>query len=152
MTDVGIGELLARMLVSLAVVLGLVFLAYTVLRRRQGHVPSGASRLRLLGGGSAAPAKPQNDRRGVHLIARVGVSRTSQLVAVQFAERVLLVGASDNATPQVLAEIDIAAWREHTTAPEPIIVREPIASITAGAPASRPTVPDTLRELTARRA
>ncbi len=168
MTDVGFGELVVRMVVSLGIVLALMFGAYTVLRRRQGFgAPSiGLRTPRLLpsrsgtslgaAGGQGRATRPgkagklAGNRRGLRVIGRVGVGRTSQVVAIQFAERVLLVGACDQAAPQVLAELDLPSWTQHLEAEEEQdVIREAIVP----GPKPRPTsLLDSLREATARRA
>lgn len=150
MTDVGFGELVVRMVLSLAIVLGLMFLAYVVLRRRQGFVGGGLPRPRLAPAGrlrSRGALKAVGNRTGLRVLGRLGVGRTSQVVAVQFAERVLLVGASEQAAPQVLAELDLATWREHVERDDDV-VREAIVPGAVGRPTS---IIDSLREATARR-
>jgi hypothetical protein len=148
MTDVSFVDLVVRMLVSLAIVLGLMFGAYVLLRRRQGigsmgmpRLPRPARSLRpafprvpasagvvatgvprspagdlgvgtLVAGGrtGAVPARAAGNRRGLRVLGRVGIGRTSQVVALQFADRVFLMAASDQAAPTVIAEMDLAAW------------------------------------------
>ena len=162
MTEVGFGELVVRMVVSLAIVLGLMFGGYVIMRRRQGYGGSSprasrrgsgmgsprASRSSSTGGGSSKVAN--GNRRGLRILGRLGVGRTSQVIAVQFAEKVFLVGACDATAPQVLAEMDLAAWMLHVEADdEATVVRE---AIVPGAPARPVSLLDSLREATARRA
>jgi flagellar biogenesis protein FliO len=183
MTDVGIGDLLVRMLVSLGVVLGVVFGAYVVIRRRQGFSASMPAPRQRRGMGRAPGAKSGGlvslvglagrsshggtsklvgNRRGLRVLGRVGVGRTSQVVAVQFAEKVFLVGASDTSAPNVLAELDLASWIEATetadadvsslSGKDAAVVREPLdphGVVTGVSP--RPGLLDSLREATARR-
>ncbi len=182
MTDVSFVDLVVRMLVSLLVVLGLMFGAYWVIRKRQGFGPisspgqrrgsarGGSTGLRGLGlpgvlgrrdgrnglGGLAGGSqRAAGNRRGLRVLGRVGVGRTTQVVAVQFAERVFLLAASDQAAPAVLAELDLAAWLEATDANDPgadplttgSVVREPIDRTT-----QRQTgLLESLREATTRR-
>lgn len=182
MTEVSFFDLIVRMVVSLGVVLGLMFGAYWFLRRRQGFGPatglrvprrSAGSRslLGLLGGsaggstgGAGAPrgaarggaGRVAGNRRGLRVVGRVGVGRTTQLVAVQFADRVYLLGASDTSAPTVLADLDLAAWTVATESPDedlmPLIrdsgdVRSPMGGSTP-----RPTsLIESLREATTRR-
>lgn len=132
MTDVSFVDLVVRMLVSLAIVLGLMFGAYWFMRRRQGYGPMGVPRLGRpqgstrkvgalgaitgMGAGRSNGARPVGNRRGLRVLGRVGVGRTSQVVAVQFADKVLLMAAGDAATPTVIAEMDLAAWTAATEA------------------------------------
>jgi len=137
MNDVGLGELLVRMIVSLVVVLGLVLAAYTILRRRQG-LPSGRD---LRGGGERklrrsglfGPKSSSNlkggNKRGLRIVGRVGVGRTSSVVAVQFADRVFMLGTSEQGPPNVLAELELDKWTEATEAPEDL---QPILRSGAG--------------------
>lgn len=161
MTEVGFGELVVRMVVSLAIVLALMFGGYVIMRRRQGYGGSSprasrrsgmgsprASRSSSTGNGSSKVAN--GNRRGLRVLGRLGVGRTSQVIAVQFAEKVFLVGACDATAPQVLAEMDLAAWMLHVEADdEATVVRE---AIVPGAPARPVSLLDSLREATARRA
>jgi flagellar biogenesis protein FliO len=170
MTDVSFGDLVVRMIVSLAIVLGLMFGAYWIMRKRQGFAPSAMPRGRRSGSGrasggvrallprSTAPrlsggsAKSSGNRRGLRVVGRVGVGRTTQIVAVQFAEKVFLLGACDQTAPSVLAELDLAAWLAATEAVDDesvqSIVREPIGSVAAPRPGG---LLDSLREATTRR-
>lgn len=164
MTEVGFGELVVRMVVSLAIVLGLMFGGYVIMRRRQGlggsssprasRRPSMGSSRRSAssgsGSGSSSGKGTNGSRRGLRVLGRLGVGRTSQVIAVQFAEKVFLVGACDATTPQVLAEMDLAAWMLHIEADdEATVVRE---AIVPGAPVRSASLLDSLREATARRA
>lgn len=174
MTDVSFFDLVVRMVVSLGIVLGLMFGAYWFLRRRQGFGPStgmrrprraGGSRslLGAIGGPSAshgaargATGRVTGNRRGLRVVGRVGVGRTTQVVAVQFADRVYLLGASETSAPTVLADLDLAAWAMATEASDeevlPLIrdttdVRTPLPTN-----APRPmSLIESLREATTRR-
>lgn len=144
MADVSMGELLARSAVSLAVVLALVLGAYGVLRRRtMGPVP--VRRRRAAGAGGvlaairpagrprtttgAAPSRTgRTNRNGLRVVGRTTLGRSTVLAAVQFGERVLLVGAADQGAPSVLAELDSATWSQCSGA-----VREQVIPATAGA-------------------
>jgi flagellar biogenesis protein FliO len=133
MTDVSFVDLVVRMVLSLAVVLGLMFGAYWILRRRQGFGPISSPRprrvpsrlpgrspgtLRLGAASFGSAARHAGHRRGLRVVGRVGVGRTTQVVAVQFAERVFLLAASDQAAPAVLAELDLAEWLASTESAE----------------------------------
>ena len=156
MTDVGLGELIVRMVVSLAIVLAIVLAAYAVLRRRQqgggGSMRAPLARRSTVAGGARVgrgrrtAVRNGGGRRGLRIVGRVGVSRTSSIVAVQFAERVLLVGASEQTGPAVLAELSVEDWERATEVPEESV---PLAtgSVTPG----RPGILDALREATIRR-
>lgn len=146
MTDVGFGELIVRMLVSLAVVLGLVFGAYVVLRRRNGFV--GSSRPFASGRNRARTAAP---RRGLSIVGRAALGRTSQVVAVQFADKIFLLGASDQASPTVITEMSIADWEAATDDDLAGAVRAPSTSAGRGG-AAPANLLDALREATVRRA
>jgi len=160
MTDVGLGELLVRMVVSLLVVLGLVLGAYAILRRRQG-LPSG----RELRGGERtgrsvrfgtrpATGAKTGAKRGLRIVGRVGVGRTSSVVAVQFADRVFMIGTSEQGTPTVLAELDLDTWTKATEAPEdlqPIIRAGGSGASNPATGDRRPGFLDALREATTRR-
>ncbi len=164
MTDVSFVDLVVRMIVSLGVVLGLMFGAYWFLRRRQGFIgtPS-VNRARLVrpgrvsrltpGPARGAPARATGNRRGLRVLGRVGVARTTQVVALQFGERVLLVGASDTSAPTVLAELDLATWTAVTEQPDPSTEElVPLVRDAIDPRASRPTsLIDSLREATLRR-
>jgi hypothetical protein len=124
MTDVSFVDLVVRMVLSLAVVLGLMFGAYWILRRRQGFGPISSPRprrvpsrlpgrspgtLRLGAASFGSAARHAGHRRGLRVVGRVGVGRTTQVVAVQFA---------DQAAPAVLAELDLAEWLASTESAE----------------------------------
>jgi len=132
MADVSMGELLVRSVISLAVVLGIVFGAYAVLRRRMnggGSFRPGTrltSAMRALttpgrfttpAASASAPARAtRQNRNGLRVLGRATVGRSAQVTAVQFGDRVLLVAANDQGTPALLAEVDGREW-EHLTAP-----------------------------------
>lgn len=180
MTDVSFVDLVVRMIVSLGVVLGLMFGAYWFLRRRQGFGSMGSSPRRAPAGGTSrsmrsttsgiggiggfgargaggrtsGASRNAGNRRGLRVLGRVGVGRTTQVVAVQFAEKVYLLAASDQAAPAVLAELDLAAWLAATEADDTAagapIVREAIDPTAPQTP--RPSgLLESLREATTRR-
>ena len=176
MADVSMAELLARSAVSLAVVLALVLGAYVVLRRR-GSGPTTVRRRRAGGGvlratrvGSLrAPAggsgrTARSHRSGLRVVGRAGVGRTASVTAVQFGERVLLIGAADQGTPTVLAELDGTAWAQWTgTVRAPAITTGELVAesdadlgrgsvaLTAGVERTPRGLLDALREATTRR-
>jgi flagellar biogenesis protein FliO len=135
MTDVSFADLVLRMLLSLAIVLAIVLGAYAVIRKRQGLGGSsgGIRRVSLLPrrarstskGGVLGPSffggrssKMPGSRRGLRVVGRVGIGRTTQVVAVQFAEKVFLLGASEQSAPTILAELEMSAWLEATETPD----------------------------------
>lgn len=162
MNDVGLGELLLRMLISLAVVLAVVLAAYVIIRRRQG-VGAGTPRsgrrgtaAGLLVRSRGTTTSPAARRAGLRVVGRVGVGRTSSVVAVQFADRVFMIGASEQAAPAVLAELELEEWQRATQQPEELT---PVSRRSAGTGESdgprtgeaRPGFLDALREATTRR-
>lgn len=95
----GVGELLLRMVVSLAVVLTLVAVAYTYARRRNGA------------GGLRPSARRRSNSVGrLEVESRVGLARGSAAVAVRFGHRVVLVAVNDGAPSSVLAELPAEEW------------------------------------------
>lgn len=131
MTDVSFTDLVLRMVLSLAIVLAIVLGAYAILRRRQGLGGNGGARFAaLLSRGSskssrrnslirpARTSRMPGAKRGLRVVGRVGIGRTTQVVAVQFAEKVFLLGASEQNAPTVLAELELAAWLEATEHPD----------------------------------
>lgn len=161
MNDVGLGELLLRMLISLAVVLAVVMAAYVIIRRRQGADPSPrrsrrGSSLGLLTRSRGAAGGSTARRAGLRIVGRVGVGRTSSVVAVQFADRVFMIGASEQGAPTVLAELELDEWQRATQQPEELT---PTPRRSAGTGESdgprtgeaRPGFLDALREATTRR-
>jgi hypothetical protein len=158
MNDVNFGDLVGRMAISLIVVLALVFIAYRVIKRRQD--PFSAATPRSTSGGRA-PRRPRSGRmmatgsaragsakRGLRTVGRVALSRSSAVVAVQFADRVLLIGASEQGLPTVLAELDLPSWTAATEVSEELL---PIGRMSPDVGQRRPTMLDALREATARR-
>ncbi|MGD9998697.1 MAG: flagellar biosynthetic protein FliO [Ilumatobacteraceae bacterium] len=178
MNDVGFGDLVLRMLLSLVIVLAVVLGAYAFLRRRQGLGGSvrRTSLVPINGSGSRTAAirtaifgsrsgKPNGTRRGLRVVGRVGIGRTTQVVAVQFAEKVYLLGASEQSAPSILAELELAAWQAATEPPPDdsgsgpmTTVRDRGSARLAGgdatatdAPDRRPGLLQALRDATVRR-
>ncbi len=142
--EVGLGELFVRMVVSLAIVLSIVLGAYWIIKRRRGvGSVSGARRSSV-----ARPGRARTSgRNGLRVLGRTGVARGSSVVAIQFADRVLLVGGNDQAAPTLLAEIDLEGWEAATQAPV-----DPITGGSAGSAGTAPTgLLDALRQATTRR-
>ncbi|MEM9040069.1 MAG: hypothetical protein AAGD33_09250 [Actinomycetota bacterium] len=142
MSDVG--ELVVRMIVSLAVVLAFVGGTYVVLRRRQsgGVSPISMGRRRK---GVSAP-------RPLDVEARTGLARGSAAVAVRFADKVVLIGVTDGAPSTVLAEIPADEWDAACdTEDEPTKTPLETSSGSSAVVGSRPSFLDALRDATSRR-
>ena len=178
MLAAGIVALFGRMIASLALVLAIIAVAYFVMRLRSGRTPmrNGSSSRRpvrpgrrgaraAIGAGLGAGKRSarRSNRQHVEVLGRVGLTRSSSAVVVQFADRVLLLGTSETAQPTVLAEIDAATWElcaadAEWSVPVEVAVdhdhdhdrdRDRDRDATTGA---RPTFLEALREATVRRA
>jgi hypothetical protein len=151
MNGVGFGELIVRMVISLVVVLGLLLGAYWFIKRRQSgsYAPRRSKRL----GGTAPAVRNAAKGKALKIVARGGVSRTSTVVALQFAERIILLGTSEQGAPAVLAELDLDAWNASNERDDELvpITRVPVGSSPV-AGRGRPSLLEALREVTARRA
>ncbi len=136
-----VGALALRMVVSLAIVLGLVAIAYLVARRRQsGLTMIGPSRRR---------ARPTRST-GLTIEGRAGLARGSAAVAIRFGERIVLVGVTDGAQTSVLAELPAEEWdreREEATVSPVRTPLDPNSVVT-----QRPSFIDALRDATSRTA
>jgi flagellar biogenesis protein FliO len=146
MTETSFGSLALRMIISLSLVLAFMFIAYRVIRKRQGF-SSGAVKGPKRSGGlfsagtgrsssarrprrvtsarhigsnraNASATKGANSKRALRVVGRISLGRTSQVVAVQFGEQVFLLSASDHAAPTVLSHVEADAWFEATAATE----------------------------------
>ena len=158
MSDVGVGALLIRMIVSLAVGLGLVFAAYAILRRRNTFSSGGAGNGRATKSGRRPSSLVRSKSgtagsrgKGLSVVGRIGIGRTVSVVAVQFGNRVFMLGASEQGAPSLLAELDLEQWNQATQLPEDLA---PIRHSGSGAPeasSKRVGFLDALRESTTRR-
>ncbi len=152
----GFVDLFVRMVTSLAVVLAIVAVAYVVMRRRAGMM---ARSVRPQAGASVAPRRGERSQRSsrriqrqpIEVIGRVGLSRSSAAVAIKFGDRVILVGASEQSPPTVLAEVDAATWELSDPAAEWSVPAE-IVDPSDDRALMRPSFIDALREATVRRA
>lgn len=115
MGDTGIGALLVRTLLSLAVVLAIVGIGYVIAKRRAGRSATTRPRLSL---GSARRAR--RTVSPLEVVGRVGLSRSSALVAVRFGDRVVLVTAGDGTPASVVTEMSAEQWDELQTVREAI--------------------------------
>lgn len=166
MTDVNFGDLVERMAISLAVVLGLMYVAYRIVKRRQsssfspvrssaGPHRSGPLKGIARSSGASAPSsrRAANTKNGLRVVGRLGLSRTTTVIAIQFADRVFLIGTAEQTPPSVLAEIDVASWTSSLDSADDAVPDKRVPLDPSRAPGSRrPTLLETLREATARRA
>lgn len=177
MLAAGFVDLFVRMLTSLAVVLAIVAVAYFVMRRRSGMVVTaraagmgrraGAQQTGAVkaAGAAASPragwrGPKRTHRQAVEVIGRVGLSRSTVAVAVRFGDRVLLLGASEQGQPNVLADIDAATWElceaeaamAQTEWTVPAALGDGDGADATDRAMSRPGFLDALREATVRRA
>jgi hypothetical protein len=146
MSDVG--ALVLRMVVSLAIVLAFVAVAYSIARRRQSGLG--------LPGTPRIPGAPRRRPRaaaggGLHVEARAGLARGSAAVAVRFADRIVLIGVTDGAAATVLAEVPAQDWDSQTDDAEEQSrpMRTPLDP--NGVVTERPTFVEALRTATSRR-
>lgn len=159
MLAAGIVDLFVRMVTSLALVLAIVAMAYVVMRRRAGTTTGRASARTgtPARGGRRSTAQPRGarhtggrrgNRSAVEVLGRVGLTRSSSAVALKFGDRVILVGASEQSQPAVLAEVDAATWELYQGDSEFAVPADVERDDLAPA---RPGFLDALREATVRR-
>jgi flagellar biosynthetic protein FliO len=142
--DSSTAMLMVRMGLSLAIILGLIWAAARVVRRRGG-----------VHGRSTAD---------VEVVARRSTGRRSNLLVVRVAGRTLLVGATENQVSLVADvtesfEPDAPATIEPRSEPEvvavvhqaPVDLRQPAAPVEAAGVRRAPLL-DTIRDFTVRRA
>ncbi|MFK8025283.1 MAG: flagellar biosynthetic protein FliO [Ilumatobacter sp.] len=122
------GELVVRMLISLGIVLALVAVAYIVARRRQSGLTVGGQRRRQRT--AVAPT--------LQVEGRAGLARGSSVVAVRFADRIVLVGVTDGAPTSVLSDVSAADWDREPEVPVSSAVAERAEALLAVAAADRP--------------
>jgi flagellar biogenesis protein FliO len=152
----GFVDLLVRMITSLAIVLAIVAVAYVVMRRRAGMmVRTARPSASAVGGARRGERSPRpgrrNNRQPIEVVGRVGLSRSSAAVAIKFGDRVILVGASEQSPPTVLAEVDAATWELSDAGAEWSVPAE-IVEPSDDRVLARPGFIDALREATVRRA
>lgn len=157
-----------RMVVSLAIVLALMYIAARLLSRSRGISPvrpNAAARTRRPARRSFASAitasipKQSRGRRParrtrVELVARQPLGKTTSVAVVRVGERTLLLGVTDSSV-QLLSELDAALF-EDAEAPAAASASEMpaaqgAATVSSGA-RSAVSVLDLLRERTVRRA
>lgn len=152
MGDTGLAALVVRSLLSLAVVLAIVGVGYLVARRRGGR--SVTMRPRATVGSGRRPRRTPNP---LEVVARVGLSRSSVLVAVRFGDRVVLVATADGAPASVVTEMSAEQWEELQMVREAIDPTELAAASESVAPGPtsvvegiKPGFVEALRQATAR--
>ena len=183
MNDVHLGDLIVRMLISLVIVLGLILVAYAIVKRRRNGPPmriGNKPTLRSVLGGVAKPKgattgslsaasttvssrrapRSGSTKRGLQSVGRIGLSRTSSVVAVQFAERVYLLGTSEATSPNIIADVSLEEWEKSLEIPTEMVVG-PSTGTGIGGVAKGAGIPvegdgrakllDALREATTRR-
>jgi hypothetical protein len=159
----GVVALTVRMLVSLAVVLAVIAVAYFVARRRANGPKrlssnrwSGLSKPRRMGVDKPNHRSKGNSRSGLEVVGRVGLTRGSAAVALRFGDRVVLVAAGETGQATVVAEMPAFEWDESQLVREPLefpAQRTPGVATpdpTLGA-VSRPGFVEALRTATSRR-
>lgn len=156
MNDVSLVALLARTLISLAVVLVIVAIAYRIAKRRATGAPRGGTRAASSSGltGGLFSGRSRSAPAPVEVVGRVGLTRGTAAVAVRFGERIVLVSATDQGPSTVLAEMDGEEWDRITATPE---VSSPILTssatpMTALSNPQRPSFVEALRQATSRHA
>lgn len=149
-------ELMLRMVLSLAIMGGLLWLALRLGKGRRGR-----SILAAVGGGTGGGGRSRVEP--IEVCARRSLSRSSSLTLVRVGERTLLLGVGE-AGVQVLAEGDALTVVEQPAAPvgagtDPLDAASDTVLGRAGTRAPRASGPDparmgvvdALRELTVRR-
>ena len=143
MADVSVFALLARLVLSLGVVLGLMWLAARLLARQSG------------GGRTLRSARPVP----IQVLARHSLSKNTSVAVVEAAGKALIVGVTDSQVT-LLGEGDLAALHPPVQEEDPATTitaaartRSPWAAPNAGAAAFSPwtAMLETLRDRTARR-
>lgn len=146
MGETSVVSLLVRMMVSLAIVLAIVGVAYLVAKRK-----AGGARVAIR---PARGSRRRGTPTGVEVVGRVGLSRGTAAVAIRFGDRVVLVASSEQGGTTTLSEMPAEEWDELQTVREPI--ENPFGS-PSGSPfgqpvIDRPTFVEALRQATARHA
>lgn len=144
----GMAALVARAVVSLVIVLGVVAVAYVVARRRQGAGGARPARSRAL----PRFGQRRHTPPGMEVVARVGLSRGSAAVAVRFGEKVVLITATEQGHSTVLAEMPATEWDELHTVREPLATPSTPAVAARRSDSPRPSFVEALRQATARHA
>lgn len=143
----GLGELVVRAVVSLAVVLTIVAVAYFVARRRAGAVAPVSAR----GAERGRRGRRRNTPPAIEVVGRVGLTRSTAAVAVRFGDRIVLIAASEQGPSNVISEMTAEEWDELRTVREPISPLSAAGSATTSIVEHPPSFLEALRQATARR-
>lgn len=127
MADAGVFELFARLVVALAVVIGLMILLARVLKRRGIDLTAGARR--------ATGARIQID-----VLARRALTRNASVAVVQAGDRTLVLGVTDERVT-LLSEATDDATARGVRAPRPTGGRATPAVDTHADPGATPPAP-----------
>lgn len=101
-----------RMLVSLAIVLALMYVAARLLSRSRGVSPVrkvGGRPGRPLRASKMRPRRPARRRADLEVIARQPLGKTTSIAVVRIGERNLLLGVTDSSV-QLLSDLDASAF------------------------------------------
>ncbi len=148
-----------RMVISLAIVLALMYIAARLLQRTRGGAPARPSRRRLTALASSMKKtkvgrRAARRRAQLDVIARQPLGKSASVAVVRVGDRTMLIGVTD-ASVQLLSEVDAALFDEEeaTTELAEIAAAAPVSASSAGANArATVSVMDLLRERTVRRA
>lgn len=100
--------LLGRAILSLLLITGLILVAYMVIRRHRTKAGRMPARVAKPAGAGRSGRKPT--RQQLVVLSRISTSRTASITALQFGDRVLLVGSNEQSASQVLAEMPLREW------------------------------------------
>lgn len=148
-----------RMLVSLAIVLALMYIAARLLQRTKGAASPRPSQRRFTALASSMKKtrvgrRVARRRAQLDVIARQPLGKSASVAVVRVGDRTMLIGVTD-ASVQLLSEVDAALFSEEETASEfaEVAAPAPVPASSVGANARATiSVMDLLRERTVRRA
>ena len=148
-----------RMVVSLAIVLALMYIAARLLQRTRGGAPARPNSGRFTALASSVKKtkvgrRAARRRAQLDVIARQPLGKSASVAVVRVGDRTMLIGVTD-ASVQLLSEVDAALFNEEESAAELAeLAGAQAASTPALAASARATVSvmDLLRERTVRRA
>lgn len=148
-----------RMVVSLAIVLALMYIAARLLQRTKGGAPARRSPRRFTALASSMKKtkvgrRAARRRAQLDVIARQPLGKSASVAVVRVGDRTMLIGVTD-ASVQLLSEVDAALFNEEEATSELVELASaapvPAASVATNA-RSTISVMDLLRERTVRRA
>lgn len=147
-----------RMVVSLAIVLALMYIAARLLQRTRGGAPARPSQRRFTALASSvkktkAGRRAARRRAQLDVIARQPLGKSASVAVVRVGDRTMLIGVTD-ASVQLLSEVDAALFSEEETTAELAELASAAPAPASPAASARTTVSvmDLLRERTVRRA